>query len=371
MALQIRRGTDSQRQGITPLAGELIFTTDTKKLFVGDGSTVGGNQVDTTLSAQYLSVPSNITPDANNTRDLGTTTAAWRTGYFNGIIATGEIEAASFTGNITSNNSTVVVNANAGTVTANLTGAVVGNVTGNTAGTHTGPVTGDVKGSLFGSDSSLRVDGDSDYMTNGVIALDGNVVQLQSGSQVIFGTTSSANGVGLRINSTDHANNMAIQIYSDDSNATTHNSLEAYTSKGSIVTPTAVAADDIMFSYSHYGYDGSQYKLSSVISASVDPDATVSSGAVPGQLIIATTPDNGSTLKFVVLDKDGNFGINVTNPTKKLEVNGNGSFASEVLLGRMDQTAINALTAANGMIVYNTTTNKFQGYEAGAWSNLI
>ena len=224
---------------------------------------------------------------------------------------------------------------------------------------------------MFGSDSSLRVDGDSDYMTNGVIALDGNVVQLQSGSQVIFGTTSSANGVGLRINSTDHANNMAIQIYSDDSNATTHNSLEAYTSKGSIVTPTAVAADDIMFSYSHYGYDGSQYKLSSVISASVDPDATVSSGAVPGQLIIATTPDNGSTLKFVVLDKDGNFGINVTNPTKKLEVNGNGEFASEVLLGRMDQTAINALTAANGMIVYNTTTNKFQGYENGAWSNLI
>ena len=51
MALQIRRGTDAQRQGITPLAGELIFTTDTKKLFVGDGSTVGGNQVDTTLSA--------------------------------------------------------------------------------------------------------------------------------------------------------------------------------------------------------------------------------------------------------------------------------------------------------------------------------
>jgi len=30
MALQIRRGTDAQRQGITPLARELIFTTDTK-----------------------------------------------------------------------------------------------------------------------------------------------------------------------------------------------------------------------------------------------------------------------------------------------------------------------------------------------------
>ena len=371
MALQIRRGTDTQRQGITPLAGELIFTTDTKKLFVGDGSTVGGVQVDTTLSAQYLSVPSNITPDATNTRDLGTTTAAWRTGYFNGIVATGEIEAASFTGNIVSNNSTVVVNANAGTVTANLTGDVTGNVTGNTVGTHTGPVTGDVKGSLFGSDSSLRIDGDSDYITNGVLAFDGSVVQLQSGDKVTFGTTTSANGVGIKINSTDHANNMAIEVYSDSSNNTTLNSMEAFASRGTIVTPSVVNPDDGIFGHNFYGYDGSAYKLSSFIHASVDSTATVSAGVVPGQLLFATTPDNGSSLKFMTLNKDGNLGINSAAPTKKLEVNGNGEFASEVLLGRMDQTAINALTAVNGMIVYNTTTNKFQGYEGGAWSNLI
>lgn len=30
-----------------------------------------------------------------------------------------------------------------------------------------------------------------------------------------------------------------------------------------------------------------------------------------------------------------------------------------------------ALTAANGMLVYNTSDNKFQGYENGAWANLI
>ena len=80
MALQIRRGTDAERQGITPLAGELIYTTDTKKLYVGDGTTAGGNQVDTTLSSQYLSVPSNITPDVSNTRDIGTNSLNWRTG---------------------------------------------------------------------------------------------------------------------------------------------------------------------------------------------------------------------------------------------------------------------------------------------------
>jgi len=30
-----------------------------------------------------------------------------------------------------------------------------------------------------------------------------------------------------------------------------------------------------------------------------------------------------------------------------------------------------ALSAANGDIIYNTTDNKFQGYENGAWANLI
>ena len=34
-------------------------------------------------------------------------------------------------------------------------------------------------------------------------------------------------------------------------------------------------------------------------------------------------------------------------------------------------TQRDALSASNGMLVYNTSTNKFQGYENGSWSNLI
>jgi hypothetical protein len=47
MALQIRRGVDGSGAGgrltITPGTGELIYTTDTKRLYIGDGTTVGGN----------------------------------------------------------------------------------------------------------------------------------------------------------------------------------------------------------------------------------------------------------------------------------------------------------------------------------------
>jgi hypothetical protein len=41
--LKIRRGTDNQRKLITLEQGELGYTTDKKRVYIGDGSTVGGN----------------------------------------------------------------------------------------------------------------------------------------------------------------------------------------------------------------------------------------------------------------------------------------------------------------------------------------
>ena len=34
-------------------------------------------------------------------------------------------------------------------------------------------------------------------------------------------------------------------------------------------------------------------------------------------------------------------------------------------------TQRNALAAVNGMVIYNSTDNKFQGYEDSAWVNLV
>ena len=45
MALQIRRGTESLRTTINPAQGEIIYTTDTKKMYIGDGITAGGTPV--------------------------------------------------------------------------------------------------------------------------------------------------------------------------------------------------------------------------------------------------------------------------------------------------------------------------------------
>ena len=42
-----------------------------------------------------------------------------------------------------------------------------------------------------------------------------------------------------------------------------------------------------------------------------------------------------------------------------------------MLLGNLTTVQRDALTPANGMILYNTDDNKFQGYENGGWANLI
>lgn len=45
--------------------------------------------------------------------------------------------------------------------------------------------------------------------------------------------------------------------------------------------------------------------------------------------------------------------------------------SSFIKVSGITTTARNALTASNGMIIYNSTDNKFQAYENGGWANLI
>lgn len=53
--IQIKRGLEADRSSVTPAAGELLYTTDTKQVFVGDGSTAGGNAL------RYLTLGANQT----------------------------------------------------------------------------------------------------------------------------------------------------------------------------------------------------------------------------------------------------------------------------------------------------------------------
>ena len=84
-----------------------------------------------------------------------------------------------------------------------------------------------------------------------------------------------------------------------------------------------------------------------------------------------TTPDNGVTNYTVTINKDGNLGVNTLTPTEKLDVVGNVKTSGFVQFGSLTTAERNALSAVNGMVIYNSDDNKFQGYENGGWANLI
>lgn len=56
-SLQVSRGTEAQRIAVVPLEGEPVYTTDSKRLYVGDGVTLGGVDV---LAQTNLSPPTAI-----------------------------------------------------------------------------------------------------------------------------------------------------------------------------------------------------------------------------------------------------------------------------------------------------------------------
>jgi len=67
--LRLRRGTDAERLLITPLQGELIYTTDTKKIYVGDGAEQGGVLVGP-LDPADTSLLNDSTPQLGGDLDL-------------------------------------------------------------------------------------------------------------------------------------------------------------------------------------------------------------------------------------------------------------------------------------------------------------
>jgi hypothetical protein len=95
----------------------------------------------------------------------------------------------------------------------------------------------------------------------------------------------------------------------------------------------------------------------------------VTTGNTPTQIAFKTT--TGSTLSTrMTISGNGNICIGSSNPTTSALLDISGTTGA-LLLPRMSTTQRNALTASNGMEIYNNTTNKFQSYENGSWVDSI
>ncbi|GJL86177.1 MAG: hypothetical protein DHS20C02_19520 [Micavibrio sp.] len=117
---------------------------------------------------------------------------------------------------------------------------------------------------------------------------------------------------------------------------------------------TIVAAEDEVADLAFYGYDGAAYRRMGYILGVID--GTPGASDMPGRLDFATTADGAalSTINMTIKN-DGNILMR-------------GTGAVDIPAGTDGERPS---VPDNGMIRYNSTSNKFEGYEAGAWANLI
>ena len=326
MPLQIRRGTEAERTAMTqPLAqGELLYVTNDQRLYIGNGSTLGGIQITgytnedaqdaaaqlfsngthTGITFTYNDASASISAALNLSNFAGTITADAFKGSVFGDDSTPMVDAinnifnGSLSGNVTGN----VLGNLTGTVTGNL----VGNVTGNTVGYHTG----DVKGSVFADDSSVIVDAVSGDISAGSIIADELTATTRLNVNSIVGD--SFNGVVVSADGTLPLTVSGIGTLGPSSGQVYFNINAA---KGTLATPTTTTGGDGLGGISIQGYNGSAYKPASLIVATWDASAVLSE-TFPKSTLKLITGGGGSILQEASLNNLGVF----TAPVQKTTV---------------------------------------------------
>lgn len=204
MSLQIRRGTAAELANITPVVGELIYTTDSKAVFVGDGSTTGGVPVavggsgnvtgTNLLTAGIASATGNVY--GNNVFATGFVSATGNvSGNYilgNGALLTGITTSATA---ITNGTSQIAIGSSNGNANISINGAGNVVVVSSTTVAVTGAVsaTGNITGSFFfGNGSQLTGITAASVGTLPSLSVTGNIV---SGNVNVLGTQTTVGNV--------------------------------------------------------------------------------------------------------------------------------------------------------------------------------
>ena len=400
MPLQIRRGTTAQRLAITPLTGELIYDTTTGQLFVGNGTTVGG-----------------ATTTGISTEDAQDAAASlFTSGSHSGIIfsyndATGRIDAtvtavggtgdgvvpgSNYTINIVGDNSSMIVNSSTGAVTASSLSSS-GSINADTV-VYTPRIATDDSSSIemtniVNMKSNLNVDGDI-TVGSGVIAtrriaspdsssieftnngdfkqninVDGNLqvndsITIGGGreteSRIVLTKNSFQNGFQLLTLEQFHGNTATVP-------------LALYRARGNDDAPQIVQNGDDIGNIQFYAYDGVEPVGIGGLNFEVQPTGTVAAGQIPALMRIQL---HNGTARATRAELSGTTIGNMTWKVNNFSAYTRGwmGFDSVPRLPvYVDDTAANTAIGAgltNGMMYYNSTTDKFMGRAAGAWAAL-
>lgn len=403
MALRLRRGTDAERLLITPVEGELIYTTDTKLLYVGDGSTAGGTLVtgagggggSTTLAALTDTDVAGVLDNQVLTWIAGTN--KWEPTTLPGVGALSLDDLTNVTGttgagigdalvydglefrpyalsnlfqeqqdykiNIVGDDSTILVNTDNNTITGRIIGDVIGDLDGSVIGNVTGNVLGDLQGSVFADDSTILVDGINNNFNGNLLTISG--INTTSIGPFEIGTLDDPIPL-LNVNS---LSNLTLNQVISPGNLKGYVSI--VTGRGTHKLPEAVQADDeiggiIMQAYTDSVSDPA---IGGILGWFVDSTSSVTPGSqyIKTNVILSAATDTTQDPENVfLLTSEGVATSNVFSASKYMQL---PVFA--------DDTARTAAipTPAKGMMVFMETgtvpaaTNQMQVFDGTNWVN--
>lgn len=375
MALRIRRGTDAERQTIIFAEGELVYTTDTKLLYIGDGTTTGGVLAGGGEGGGGISaIIEDITPQLGGNLDLneneingigdisitGTITAdVISSGLFVGdgsgltnLPSSGVVEGASYQINIVGTDSSVIIDSNTNDITGNLTSNQIFYSQGITFNNTDTNVPGEVR---------LQNTGDAQYLR--FIRTDAGTAPSQNIGLITFdqvddlGTTTYASlgfwhsGIYIANSPTGEFNsskylgfengNLCVGNFSPEEN------FRLDVNGDSIFRGKAVLTDGVLEM-------GESRTLDNIIPS-------------PGTYAL-TTNINNNTLAFF----DGIEWYNLLGST---ETDGLTLIPGPITLVGIDEATKNGFgedsTVLTGTTIYNTTLDRFEFFQAGSWVSLI
>jgi hypothetical protein len=384
MPLQIRRGTQADREDLVtsyvPLTvGEPLFTTDEGNLYVGDGITPGGVHVNAPqifdfgtyegqigeIEKQPITQPgikspfitldgiavtidldgqisSNVVPNFNELFDLGSDNFRFRKLWISGNgIQVGEAllfnDGTTLTLPFGSTVNGQPIATGQGINPGDLYVISIGSDDSTVVLDHTtGVLTGTLRGDVTQLGGDVVIDAEAKSATleeinlEGIAVITGNPVFVSDLATFVSGTPSLTEPT------------VSVAVVSSLSNV--GGALSLTRARGTLGGGEAIiATGDEVGALEYAAFDGTSFvSVGSIIATA---EGTVTSGQ-PAPIKLDVNISNGTIIDTVATFK----------PTRV-------EFAVAPVMPSLTTTERNALTPAVGMMIYNTTDNKFQGYQ--------
>jgi hypothetical protein len=373
MSLRIRRGTDAQRQQITPDEGELIYTTNTKKLFIGDGIVAGGINIGSALAGTGLVF------------DIGTQTLqVTSVPGGSGIASVSADLNPALGGNLSLNNRNIT-----GTGTIGIVGTMYASQglggdlalnTHNINGTGNISITGNLSVTGLGADLNLNtrnITGTGNITTSGTLSVTGLGADLVLNGRNITGTGNittngsiTANNIGnssLTITSNSiTTGTSSLNVFSSNPAAFNVNgitdgtlsgasAIDVNSSRGTLTSPTTVQVGDYVGRITIAGWNGNLYAPAGSIYANFQSNAVLTDLNPTSQLTL-TVGAGGSNVQTAIFNSKGVFAAPVLST---------GSYAGSGVYPTFPFPAL-----AAGSIIFDSTTKHFMGFDGTIWKQL-